>query len=346
MKTNKKHIIIPALMAAVGVGLVGSISGTVAWYQYSTRVTAAYIGTSMKASENLQIKVLSVDETKDSTASGHADAYWQDLTSETVSGVINGATAVYGNNLTPITTGEQAKNAALPAKFKGNPIYQYAATSSWADATIANYVQFKLSFRALDVDGGASAAYLAKNVYLTNLTIMDNAANSTSGKGTDLSDAVRVHIAAPGKTGGSAVNALFSKSGANTNVYGKLDVNNDGVLDKTAGYEWDSTSDVTYGDDGKVQAAYAANDSAIVATDTNATLTGGTALCTTLANGNDVTITVTIWLEGWQKLDNIQPGNAGASGTESAIWDPAKYGGAKFNVGMRFAIQPVDVADY
>ena len=44
MKTNKKNIIIPALMMAVGLGLVGSISGTVAWYQYSTRVNVAYLG--------------------------------------------------------------------------------------------------------------------------------------------------------------------------------------------------------------------------------------------------------------------------------------------------------------
>ena len=346
MKTNKKHIIIPALMMAVGVGLVGSISGTVAWYQYSTRVTAAYIGTSAKASENLQIKVISADDTNFYKTEAVTDGYFQDLQSAAVASAIGGATAKYGTKLSPITTGELAKNAALPATLKGNPIYQYAATSQWADATIANYVQFKLSFRALDVDGTGSA-YLAKNVYLTNLTIMDNADNATNSKGTDLSDAVRVHISAPGAGSAGAVNALFNKNGSSTNVYGKLDVNNDGTLDQTAGYEWDTTrTDVMYGDENKVQAAYAANDTTILATDTNATLTGGKALCTTKDDGSDVTITVTIWLEGWQKLDNVAPGNAEASASESAIWDPAKYVGAKFNVGMRFAIQPIDVADY
>lgn len=338
MKTNKKHIIIPALMMAVGVGLVGSISGTVAWYQYSTRVTAAYIGTSAKASENLQIRVASDED--------YVSDYKQDLLSTDVATALSNGETKYATKLSPITTGELAKDAALPATLKGNPIYQYAATSQWADATIANYVQFKLSFRALDVDGTGSA-YLAKNVYLTNLTIMDNAANATNSKGTDLSDAVRVHISAPGAGSAGAVNALFNKNGSSTNVYGNLDVNNDGTLDQTAGYEWDTTrTDVMYGDENKVQAAYAANDTTILATDTNATLTGGKALCTTKSDGSDVTITVTIWLEGWQKLDNVAPDNADASASESAIWDPAKYVGAKFNVGMRFAIQPVDVADY
>ena len=42
MKMNK--IIIPAAMLAVGVALVGSISSTLAWYQYSTKAQAAFIG--------------------------------------------------------------------------------------------------------------------------------------------------------------------------------------------------------------------------------------------------------------------------------------------------------------
>ena len=40
-------IIIPAAMLAVGVALVGSISSTLAWYQYSTKAQAAFIGTSI-----------------------------------------------------------------------------------------------------------------------------------------------------------------------------------------------------------------------------------------------------------------------------------------------------------
>ena len=343
MKTNKKHIIIPALMAAIGVGLVGSISGTVAWYQYSTRVTAAYIGTSAKASENLQIQAKSADGTK-------VGAWAQDLNSETVHGIIDGATEKYGQALTPVTTGEQAKDGVL-ASLKGHPIYQYNLTSQWGAASVANYVAFDLSFRTQDIDG-TGTAYYAKNVYLTDVTIKINSANDSI----DLDKAVRVHISAPGASG-AAVNALFSKEGADTDVYGPLDLNNDNAYDKGVGYEWDTTSQLVYGDDGKKQTAYAASNgaapsaanNAILANDTNTTLSGGKALCKTAADGSvgaSQTIRVTIWLEGWQKLETAPTGNKDESASESAVWDAATYIGKKFNVGLRFAVQPVGVADY
>ena len=56
MKLNKK-IIFPAFALLAGVSLVGSISGTVAWYQYSTRANASYIGSSAGVSGNLQIRL-------------------------------------------------------------------------------------------------------------------------------------------------------------------------------------------------------------------------------------------------------------------------------------------------
>lgn len=315
MKTNKKHIIIPALMMAVGVGLVGSISGTVAWYQYSTRVQAAYVGTSVKATENTQIKVESGE--------------WQAEYTTTQLATAIASNTHNGSKMAPITTGAQAKNAALPATFKGNPIYQYAATSSWADALDTNYLQFNVSVRAYLVDGGTSTSYLNKDVFLTDLTIMD----VTSGK--DLSDAVRVHLHT------ADVDALFSKSGADTDVHGALDLNNDGVLDKSKGYEWESTTELDYGEAG-VQAAYAHDDSSIVADDTDATLTGGSALGST-TDEDGLTITVTIWLEGWQKLAVGEDDNAET--TDTAVWKASEYIGAQFRVGMRFAIQPVTEAD-
>ena len=56
-------------MVPVGLGLltfagiVGSISGSLAWWAYSTRVSASYQGTSVTTSEQLQIglKLLKTD---------------------------------------------------------------------------------------------------------------------------------------------------------------------------------------------------------------------------------------------------------------------------------------------
>lgn len=56
MKLNKK-IIFPAFALLAGVSLVGSISGTVAWYQYSTRANASYIGSSAGVIGNLQVRL-------------------------------------------------------------------------------------------------------------------------------------------------------------------------------------------------------------------------------------------------------------------------------------------------
>ena len=62
-------IIIPVAALAMGVALVGSVSSTLAWYQYSTKAQAAFIGTSIGESENLEIKI------KDRDPQAAADSY-------------------------------------------------------------------------------------------------------------------------------------------------------------------------------------------------------------------------------------------------------------------------------
>ena len=57
MKINKAKLLVGTLAIASVAATVGSISGTFAWFQYSTRVTAAYSGAAAHVSENLQIRV-------------------------------------------------------------------------------------------------------------------------------------------------------------------------------------------------------------------------------------------------------------------------------------------------
>ena len=180
MKINNK-ILVSALAIAMGATLAGSISGTVAWYQYSTRAQAAFIGTSVGASENLEIKVGSSD--------------WMDeLNSTLVSSNLN--SGYTDDEIEPITTGDQitASNVALPAAtaFYTNPTKGVAAYSSWGHATAAKMVQFDLYLRYKK--GEAADSYLAKQLNLVDLTIVDaSAADSTYGQ--DLYKAVRVHFA-------------------------------------------------------------------------------------------------------------------------------------------------------
>ena len=51
---NKK-IIIPLFSTIAGLSLIGGTSGAVAWYQYNTRVTTSFVGTSVADSGILQI---------------------------------------------------------------------------------------------------------------------------------------------------------------------------------------------------------------------------------------------------------------------------------------------------
>lgn len=309
MKTNYKKLIVGAMGLVVGAGLVGSISGSVAWYQYSTRATAAFIGTAAHCSENMQIKV--------------AGGEWRGDYTVAQSSAAVASLAHNGSKLTPLTTGAQEKNTALGTLYK-NPVYQKTAQATWGTAADANYLQFTVSLRVLDVDGSNSATYLDKDVYLTNLTIRD----VTAGK--DLSDAVRVHIA--NSTAGKY--ALAAKTATSTVTAGKLDLNNDGAYDKAEGYEWDTVEELTYGDG--TQTSFAANDPLLVADDSGSTITGGVSFGKTGTSADGLSLTITIWLEGWAKLDQGVAGNK--EGADTAVWDAATYVGKQFNVGMRFAV--------
>ena len=190
MKIKKKSIIIPAFALLIGASLAGSISGTVAWYQYSTRVNAAFVGTSVGASGNLQMRF--ADESTDE------DAWRSRLTIEEIAAKLNGN---YASQLTPITTGDIDKDAYLAMDTNGNPVfyanpvYGEEDPDDWAKATAANYAKISLQLRYVDRDGvlgqnGLDPENIAKDIYLSDLLIQDDPNNEKD----DLSDALRVHI--------------------------------------------------------------------------------------------------------------------------------------------------------
>ena len=326
MKINNKKIIVSTLALAMGAALAGSVSGTVAWFQYSTRAQAAYIGSSAHCSENLEIQATKVGV--DPVSNG-----WKtDLNSTAIQAAVTG-----GTDLQPITSGAMTATSALPANFYKNPIYQFTDKTTWGTALPANYVQFDLYFHVKDVDGEDSASYLAKNLYLVDLTIN---AKQDDESVLDLSKAVRVHFAS---NEGTPTNKLFARDGSAatvaTNVYGNLDLNNNGALDKGPGYEWDSRGEaLVYGDSGEQQVANNAGGTSVLASDANpySIVANQGLLGKTTTAEDGFKITVTIWLEGWANLSTKPDGNAT---TGSAVWDPATYIGAKFQVGMRFACE-------
>lgn len=313
-------IIIPAAMLAVGVALVGSVSSTLAWYQYSTKAQAAYIGTSVGQSENLEIQ--------------KKDTKWAtNLTSAEVE-KLAGAN-VTPKNLIPVTPGIAAANGnlgkddALPAVANFHNSIETGVAGYGENRTDVtnNVIQFTMNIRYKQVDSQVS--YKAKTLKLVDLTIMENA-SAPSSKG-DLYKAVRVHFSAGDNHRLYANNGDANAATITTNTYGNLDTGNNSAYDKGQGYEWEAVSqeNVIYGTENSQQIAYNSKNESNL----------GWAIGTLPADDpNGLAVTVTIWLEGWQGLEGIPQGNADLSGENptSAMWDPLTYVNVKFNVGMRF----------
>ena len=98
MKLNKK-IIAPALTLLAGASLAGSVTGTIAWYQYSTRANVSYIGTSAGVIGNLQIRLPNGEWGPQIQTDDVLDY----LTDE----------GIYGEHVEPVTPGALAKNDSL-----------------------------------------------------------------------------------------------------------------------------------------------------------------------------------------------------------------------------------------
>lgn len=326
MKMNK--IIIPVLAIAMGAALVGSVSSTLAWYQYSTKAQAAYIGTSVGQSENLEIQ--------------KKDTKWaSNLPSSEVEKLAGADIAP--KSLIPVTPGisgdgNLGKDDALPAvaDFENSIETGVAGYGDQRGDITTNVVQFTLNIHYKKTD--TQESYLAKKLKLVDLTIMENASASTTEG--DLYKAVRVHFSSGDNHRLYANNGVAADETITTATFGNLDTGNNGrngdnpIYDKVQGYEWDSTSqqNVIYGIENSQQVAY------------NSSYTDNLnwEIGTLPETEAGLAVKVTIWLEGWQKLGGIPSGNADRSGEHptSAMWDPQVYSNKKFNVGMRF--QAVD----
>ena len=355
-KPNK--IVLSSLIALVGFTVASSVTSTVAWFQYATRASVAYTGTSAHCSKLLNISV-------------DGGTNWgTDIRSDSL------PTAKFA----PITTGEIGKDDALPtqtvvteyeddgitpkttvtkSRFYASPDYRQGLYSNWLIAEDDNYLQFEVLIRLADVDenyGTASQKYLANDVYLTDLTIQNSGTN-------DLAESVRVHIASTYYDGGVEQNKnfLFAKTVESTEVGGFLDVNDDGLQD-TGAYEWDDTlclyggsvgapvtSDVLDDHDNVIgqklenpllQTSYSATEdpNPIIAEDNNGVITGGTSIGKTSTSVSEyMKVVVTVWLEGWSELHRGNDGNY--QDEDSSIWNSASYAAKKFNVGMTFGVQ-------
>ena len=324
MKFNKK-ITVVSLSTVLGLGLVGSITGAVAWYQYSTRTTSSIIGTSTGNGGTLQIKA-------------NGGSWKRDLVTADAIAATNGFTAFQ-----PVTFGETAKNAALPATAYKQPVRSEADMTKWAAATGGNantndYLQYTINLQALQLNGNANER-VEKAVYITDFVIKDH----NTEDALDISDAVRIHFAVTDGQGTRYFLISKNSLGEGMATHGNLDLDGDGQLDKADRYEFEAATDlIDYGKNTangatNVQTSYVYSD--LVATkDNNGNIAANQdskiIAYTPADNNSETTIVVTIWNEGWQKFD-------GDTGNNDAMWDPSKRNAAQFDIGFTF-----DVGDH
>lgn len=321
MKTRKTKLAAIMLSSARGLAFIGSIGGTIAWYQYSTLATAAVSGSSAKCTENLQVAV----------GTGEGLSFKSSLTTKDISNYLKTTRAEADKEtvtvLKPVTAGNQEKDATLNA-LKSNPVYQHGPYADWEDAVNTDYVTFPLTFRVLDIDGKSGNTLLNRDskLGLSDITIegKDIDGNNAEGK-TDISSAIRVHFSS--KDGAADVNRLVSKDGGETVTHGHLDLNGDKDDDTMAKYEWDNSSTaIDYGSADSKETSYSAAE---MSTKEGINYTNYIGV---IPANQTLTVNVTIFREGWQVLE----------GSTSAIWDATKVIGANYRVGRSFEIPKLE----
>ena len=311
MKFNKK-IIVASLSTVMGLSIVGAITGTVAWYQYSTRSTVSLVGTSTGNSGLLQI-----------SKTGAANSWVTNLDGSDTGSTNN-------NKLSPVTFGALKADGSLESDAFTLPEYGKAGYSDWLKATKGKqYLQYDIYLRSVKIKTNGDEELVARDVYLSDITIAD--ADPTDDR--DASGALRVHLDVDG---GQKI--LISKDGTtNLPLFGKLDLDGDTEPD-TVPYVFDEHygEEIIYGQNEKYQNADSIDDWEAERNPTTGEFEDDTkVICTTSddPDADPVKITVTIWLEGWEELTPY------ASPSEiTAIWDITKTADTLINIGLTFDV--------
>ncbi len=321
---KKNRLVVSALSLLIGVTLVGSVSGTIAWYQYSTRANVTHLVMSGGTKGNLQFRV--------KNKNGSTGKWFTRFVGNDISSYMQ--TNGYATDIQPVTPGGIAKNAALGDFYK-NPIAGYGPYSAWKKASEANYFKLDLQFRYVveEKTDSAPGVFESKEVYLTDNFHLEASVNNPAGKA-DITDAVRIHIST-----NDDINRLISKNGGTLNTYAHLDLDGDGEDDVPYEYDFggnNNSGKVTYGKDGSKQESYAArvDDGILVETndedldldklDLDGVSKGKAIGLTKTSPDSYLEATITIWVEGWQEFAN------------SSIWND-EYIGSMFDIKFEFA---------
>ncbi|MCR4911899.1 MAG: hypothetical protein K5925_05180 [Bacilli bacterium] len=293
MKISKK-LVVSSLSTAAALSFVAALSGTLAWFQYNTRVSTTVIGTGVAETGILQIRKQGGEWTRDLITA--------DLIGERENKAL----------ITPVTFGKLEANDKLPDQAYKNPdasenayatnLGSYDEVYEQADKE-HDYIQYTVEFRAMDVENtGNGLKQVSVPVFLSNF-LLENYVEAGAGS---IIDGLRVHLAIDDEGDGAVnKNLLLSKNGVeNLELFGALDLDGDEKADRKGGYEGNANRDkqVVYGNEGEYQTAKKASDLVATRVNDNYDEWDVSNMDKVLFHTSETgfsKVTVTLWFEGW-----------------------------------------------
>ena len=314
MKLNKK-LLIPVFATAMGLSVIGGISGAVAWYQYNSKVTASFVGASVADSGVLRIK------------EGASGSWTRAVERKTIDKIRPMTFGYTSENGVPTTNGWM-----YPEAGAGNGYYEGTDTmAGWVKAEEGkDYAQFDLYFDAIQTDPNSAdeSGYtpVVREVFFNRIILK----NSNSATGKNASDAMRIQLDIDDTT-----HLILANSEVTTDLFGELDLDASTTADKyhktlfnelPAGAVDGGT--IVYGEDQKQQVAKDIHDYVQQNGDVQIGH-GATPLFSTKGSDSEFThVVVTIWFEGWAKLESTNP---------RAEWNANNTADYDVQVGLEFS---------
>ena len=109
MKISNTKTIVAALIICSSAALAGSVSSSIAWYQYSTRATAIYLGASAGAKGSLKLRIKGTD------------TWLSDLTYLDIADYLRNNNK--GQLIVPITSGPMNADDAIKTNDNGEMVF-------------------------------------------------------------------------------------------------------------------------------------------------------------------------------------------------------------------------------
>ena len=216
---TKDRLIFFGIYSLLIISAVGTMAGTYAWYEYSSRATASFRGTAIKNANKLEIGVISSVPLSEASDYGlikdntNPNLYWSGggISSEAL-GYFLRANGYATNVLAPVTTGSYAIDGEF--NLKTHPI---AYENNLKPANRNEYCYMPLAFR-VNNDFGDVKTF---DVKLTDAFL--------SGLG-NIKESARIYFA---NANHNFVLSPMEKSSGSIKVGGALDLSHDGYRDYT-----------------------------------------------------------------------------------------------------------------